>query len=46
MLALLGGEENLDDIGWFDGILWAQQEAMIHVMQFQESADDPDLPLE
>ena len=45
MIVLWGAEENLDDVGWFDRILWAQQEAVIHVMQLLESADDPDLRL-
>ena len=46
MIVVWGAEQTLEDIGWFDGILWAQEEVEILVIQLLKSADDPDLCLE
>ena len=46
MIVVRGREQNLDDVGWFDGILWAQEEVVIILIQRLVSADDPDLRLE
>ena len=46
MIELWGAEQNLDAVGWFDRILWVEQEAVIHMVQLLESLDDPDLRLE
>ena len=46
MVVVWGAEQTLEDVGLFDGILWAQEEVVILVIQLLISAEDPDLRLE
>ena len=34
MIVIWEGDQNLENVGWFDGILWAQEEVVIVVMLF------------